>query len=247
MLKRNFLLIISFLLSTSLNSNQENIKLYAFYTPSHKVFVDEWFLPSMQDDYEIILECHEQKCWSGKFLKKGWLATMLKKVDLIIRGIQENCGEIFIHSDVDIQFFAPTKELILHAMQNKDIVIQRNAPDRWRNPLCAGFFACRGNEKTLKLWQMIRQFMITTGKNDQDGLNYFLRRSNHLAIRWGYLPDTFFCGGTFTAREWKPGKPLCIPKGIVLHHANWTIGIPNKIAQLHYVRNEVEQLQNQVS
>jgi len=63
---------------------------------------------------------------------------------------------------------------------------------------------------------------------------------NPYGIRWNYLPRQFFGGGTLAGKAWKPGMVLQVPQDIVLHHANWTIGIENKIAQLKYVKNVVD-------
>ncbi len=223
----------------------ERIKLYAFYTPSHKVFLDKWFLASLQDDYEIILECYDQSCESGDFMKGGWIETMLHKVDLVLRGIKENWGKVFIHSDIDIQFFRPTQKVILDFMQDQDMVVQRDRPSEGKNwkALCAGFFACRGNEKTLKLWSEIRRRLSDKKyihdnpiTNDQEELNYLLIKNNIFDVRWKVLSDEFFGGGTRTGKRWNPGDSLPIPAGIFMHHANWTVGLDNKLAQLEYVR-----------
>jgi len=133
------------LISIALISNaysQDKIKLYTIYTPSHEYMMNEFFLPSIQDDYEIIVEKHNQECQSGNFISAGWLETMIHKVDVVIRGIKENWGQIFIHSDVDIQFFRPTQDLIEKYMIGNDIAIQKNNKS---GEICAGFFACRGN------------------------------------------------------------------------------------------------------
>jgi len=68
--------LISFLLNTPV-SHAERLRLYAFYTPSHQVFLDDWFLPSIQDDFDLILECYDQVCKNGDFMKDGWIETML--------------------------------------------------------------------------------------------------------------------------------------------------------------------------
>lgn len=214
------------------------MKLYSFYTPTHEVFVQEWFLPTLQDEYTVILEQCEQSCPSGDFMAAGWLDTMLRKVDLILRGIDENWGDVFVHSDVDVQFFAPTQSLIEEAIANQDLVVQRDAP--W-GELCAGFFACRANDAVRRLWSEIRsQIAAGANENDQVLLNNLLRGSDaHRDVRWSYLPDRIFSGGTLTGRLWCPGEPLRVPENIVIHHANWTVGVENKLSQLRYVRELV--------
>lgn len=227
--------------------SDEKMKLYALYTPSHEILKDLFFLPSIKDDFDIILEFCDQTCPSAKFMSEGWTKTTIRKVDLIIRAIEDNWGSIFIFSDVDIQFFAPIQDTILKHMHDNDMVIQKNAPN---GVLCSGFFACRGNEKTLQLWKDVKIKMEEDDSNsDQNSLNYCIKRSakkNAYHLAWDYLPDTFFGGGTLTGCEWSPGKTLPIPKGIMMHHANWTKGIKNKIAQLTYVRNEVRRRQKRL-
>lgn len=224
--------------------SHEKIRMYALYTPSHEVLKDKFFLPSIKDDFEIVLEFCEQSCSSAKFMQEGWTDTTMRKVDLIIRAIQENWGNVFIFSDVDIQFFEPMQDIILELIEGKDIVMQRNNPE---GVLCTGFFACRANEKTLRLWQDVKKTMqLSESYSDQNSFNKCIKKrskKNPYDIAWDYLPETFFGGGTLTAYKgylWKPGMDLPIPDGIVMHHANWTNGVKHKIAQLKYVRKLVE-------
>jgi hypothetical protein len=173
-------------------------------------------------------------------MSEGWTKTTMRKVDLIIRAIQENWGKIFIFSDVDIQFFRPVKNFILILMKGKDILMQKNNPE---GVLCTGFFACRANEKTLQLWIDVKHTMEEKQlQSDQISFNQCIKRGskkNSYDVVWDYLPHTFFGGGTLTGYMWKPGMLLPIPYNIMLHHANYTRGIKNKIAQLIYVRDEV--------
>ena len=225
----------------------QKMKLYALYTPSHEILKDKYFLPSIQDDFEIIVQFCEQTSPSATFMSEGWTDTTLRKVDLIIRAIKENLAseDIFIFSDVDIQFFAPIQETIIALMEGKDIIMQRNNPE---GVLCTGFFACRANEKTLRLWQDVKKRMQKNKLNsDQISFNQCIKKKskkNPYDIVWDYLPETFFGAGTLAAYPgylWKPGRKLDIPEGIMLHHANWTRGVKNKDAQLAYVRKEVFQ------
>jgi hypothetical protein len=223
------------------NYGMEKIKLYAFYTPSHTVFVDKWFLPSIKDDYEMIISFfEEQECSTAQFMNEGWKKTTLKKVDMIINAIQENWGKMFVYSDVDIQFFRPTQETILNLIQDNDIVIQRDNP---KGQACTGFFACWGNEKILALWQDVKKTMLEIAElSDQKSFNYCLQTQNNpYGIKWTFLPNEFVSGGTLTGKHWKPGQELPIPDNVILHHANWTEGVENKIAQLNYVKDIVMQ------
>jgi len=255
------------------------MKLYSFCTPSHVILKEKWFVPSLKDDYELVLRSFsqvggiEQQYGTFEFNK-----TMLLKVELIIKAIEENWGNIFLYSDVDVQFFKPTKDIILKAIKGKDMVVHLDA---CAGILCPGFFAAMGNEKNLKLWQCIKTQLIKQyNRHDQDILNELLLdnasrfsvkvekifnlskdfidgfranfnqkkygiylgkvfRSNPFGIKWGYLPIEFFSPGIFLGKTWEPGMDFEVPKNIVLHHVNWTIGINNKLAQMEYVKNIV--------
>lgn len=223
---------------------QERIKLYGFYTESHKQMMEAWFLPSIQDNYELVIEEHEQDCPTGEIMRDGWKKAMMHKVNLVLRGIKENPGKIFVYSDVDIQFFRPTEATIVSMMEGKDLVIQKDAPDGEVN---TGFFACRGNEKNLRLWEEIARRLVLpeTKGHEQDLLNSLILRSNPYDIAWDYLPDDYMGGGTLTGSLWSPGKTLPIPDTITMHHANWTRGLDNKLAQLQYVKETVEARRSQ--
>jgi len=236
-MRRLYIFSYMFLLCYSLSSfADEKIKLYALYTPSHEVLKDHYFLPSIQDDFEIVFEFCEQTCPTAKFMSEGWTKTTMHKVDLIIRAVEENWGKVFIFSDVDIQFFAPIQDIILELMEGKDIIMQKNNPD---GVLCTGFFACRANEKTLRLWTDVKKTMQKKKLNsDQISLNQCIKKRskrNPYGLVWDYLPDSFFGGGTLTGYEWRPGMNLPVPSDIMMHHANWTPGVENKIKQLKLV------------
>lgn len=238
--------LILTLLTCVMSAEQIDVKVYTICTPSHLGLFRDWFLPSITryDDITAIIKYCHQDCPTGEFMQTGWNATMLKKVDLIIEAIEENWGEVFIYSDVDIQFFGSIKDLILQMAKDHDFIVQRDTP---HGDLCAGFFACRGNKKTLALWEKIRgQLELASSGyvNDQTLLQGYLKENNEFNISWNWLPNSFFGGGTFKKKLWKPGEELHIPEAPLMHHANWTIGIANKVAQLNYVKEKVELEQN---
>jgi len=228
------------------SGGKDKIKLYAFYTPSHERLLNEWFLPSIKkyDDYEIVLVHGQQECKTGVFMSQGWLETMVCRVDMIIGAIKENWGKIFIHSDVDIQFFGSTQFFVENAMKNNDIVLQRENPG---GHVCVGFFACRGNERTLALFRHVRSLIIQVieGKIQHTSfqliVNGLLLTRNIHKVKWDYLsPYLFFGAGSLNDRIWKPGMTLPVPETVVMHHANYNWGMEDKAKQLQYVKDIVE-------
>jgi len=240
------------------------MKLYSFYTPSHERLVHEWFLPSIRGRYDVTVKKCEQigPTENHVYRTREFNQTMAFKVELILEAIRENWNQVFLYSDVDVQFLGPTEEVILKRIQGRDLVFQRNTPTKW---VCPGFFACVGSKTTLRLWEAVRRHMQRQlDQDDQDVLNDLLwkkhsrrihlnrfaragfmehvSRVNGCAIRWDYLPNSFFCGASATGTTWKPGMQLRLPRRIVLHHANWTVGLKHKIAQLQYVGDLVSKM-----
>jgi len=223
------------------------VKLYVMVTPSHERYFNEWFLPTLQDKYELVVTRHEQTRAGGVYMRGGWTEAVLKKVDMIIQAIEDNWGTVFIYSDVDIQFFQPTWPTIAAHINDFDMLAQNHGKNN--TEVCTGFFACIGNERTLRAWQAVRKRMrvvMEQGREvgDQKSFNFVMQRDPDM-LTLGVLPRTFMNGGVFAGKWWKPGMSLSIPKGIVLHHANFVHSGDGrtheevKIAQLAYVRERV--------
>jgi len=220
------------------------IKMYGCYSESHEKMKDKYFLPSIKDDYFLILEKISQDCPTGEFESYGWVETMKKKTSLILRAIKENMGGFFVYTDVDLQFFGATKNLLLSLIEGKDVLFQREnyINDEVGGKYCTGFFICRGNERTLNLFEDIYKKVVEQNRNEQFILNNIIGKNVH-NVKHGFLPDCFFTPGIVYGKDgtylWEPGKDMDIPENILVHHANWTKGTENKLKQLEYVRDKV--------
>lgn len=229
------LFLLSCIANTQAQRKPEKLNLYTFYSKSHAVLKDDWFAPSIQrinDNLNVTIRFIDQ-LGNGNYGTKEFNRTMLDKIDLIDDAIKENWGGIFVYADIDIQFFRPFSNIIREMLKKYDMVIAKDSP---QGTCCAGFFAARANRQVQKLWRNVRQLaMRTPARDDQWALNSFLRKTHPCPVSWTYLPKEFFGGGTLTGKNWEPGKSLPVPHNIIMHHANWTVGLPNKIAQLQLV------------
>jgi hypothetical protein len=213
------------------------IPLYSLYTPSHRVLKERFFEPSVPKDVELRLHYFENE-GDGFICSPSFQRAVVRKVEVILQAIRENWGEVFIWSDVDAQFFAPISEWVTEATRDLDLVFQVDAPGP---ALCDGFFFCRGNQDTLRLWQETLDF-VQQPENRGDDQQYVRQALwNGRRMRWGHLPPTFIGGGTFTAQLWEPGREFPVPEATVMHHANFTCGVPNKVRQCDYVLEKVRQ------
>ena len=54
-------------------------------------------------------------------------------------------------------------------------------------------------------------------------------------VSWKYLSKRFWTPGQMGIGIWDPGDALAVPTRMLAHHANWTVGIDNKLRQLEAV------------
>ena len=208
------------------------MKLFAVYSASHEALKDEWFLPTLKDDYDV----RPYRCdvlGEGTYMQDDWSRAILFKSATIINAIQDNWGEVFVYSDVDVTFFAPTEGLILESLRTNDIVCQLDDPS---GNLCTGFLGIRANDATLALWQQVK-CAVERERRDQPAFNRLVREMTDLRV--GSLPVSFFGAGTFSGGLFRIGRKFHIPADPVMFHANFTVGVANKIALLKQARRIV--------
>lgn len=218
--------------------NMHKIKAFALVTPSHAELLNDFLIPSLPKDMDLIVSNNEQHCESGEYMSKGWNTSMCDKVKMIIEAINSNIGECILHIDVDIQFFTTSiSSHIMSALRDIDFVAMN---DNIKGGVaCGGFFAMRCSDETLKLFEDVLKLMNDSNINDQDALNDVLPKSG---VKYGFLDDDKFWS---PRKLWTPNKSLKIPDTILMHHANWCVGVDSKRAQLKkameaYSRNVVD-------
>jgi hypothetical protein len=220
------------------------MKIYTFYTDSHKQLLDDFFLPSFEKtnkNMELIVTKFDQQCKSGIYMSDGWMKSMHDKVDLIIRGIEENWNSFFVHADCDIQFFGDIKEDLLNQIEDNDLAGTDDDPFNQNSEISCGFFICKGNEKTLSLFKEVKRIM---GGNlhDQHAFNHI--KNNYISskkLNYKHYNVSHSNGG----RIWYPGIQLNpFNTNILTHHANWIIGVEHKIKNLELIRNIINENNN---
>lgn len=207
------------------------MKLLTCYTPSHKVFFDQFVLTNPPDGIELIVEMFPQECPSGEFAEEGWNATTARKFEFLIRHMNEmKEGEIFTFSDVDVQFFDTLTEYAHRACSKVDIAFQND----YYGHACTGFFFCRNTEQTRHFFEHAL-LIIKDHRDDQAAVNHILA-THPIDFTYGLLPNQFFTFGSFY-NHWNGETDFPVPDDIVMHHANWVKGIDKKLELLRVVRN----------
>lgn len=230
--------ILGAIVILALGSCLGKIKLYTIYTPSHENMYKTYFLPSVPTDCELVVAFREQNdCPTGAYYSGGWAKMMERKVDVILRGIRENRGDILVYADADIQFFRPIEEYLRAELTGYDFVAQQGWPSK---TICAGFLAIRANEATKQLFEYVKAQCAKLG-DDQSALNFAVKQPVFAQVKWKLLPYQLFPNGAAAmadnlilfqnspnarrnCKRYVPGTKLVVDAGAFLHHANWCVG-----------------------
>jgi len=200
------------------------MNIYSLYTPSHKILYENYFLKTLSKDFTPhILEYQQQDCPTASYYSTGWGKITAKKIEIFIQACLENFNDYFFYCDVDVQFFdINLKDILLTEIGDNDIACQDDI-----HSYNSGVFICKANSKTLSMFEKMK---INFQGCDQKTLNRFLRMCKHKKLSRRFF-TTGFVAGLST------NKKITIPSNIVLHHANWIVGVENKIKTLDMIRN----------
>ena len=207
------------------------MKIYTIHSESHNELYKNFFIPSLPKDLELCSHLIPQECETANFKEHGWKRTCYRKTEIFLKACDENTNDIFVFSDVDIQFFDTNiVSILLDELSDYDLACQY---DTGYLPYCSGFFVCRVNDRTKDLFNRINKFYI---EEDQTSLNYHIS-----ACRAKFLSNRFYTVAQSIGTKWD-GQYFDIPKNISIHHANWVVGVQNKILLLKLVREKYELL-----
>ena len=211
------------------------MKIITFYTDTHVVLYDRFVetLKVTNPNLELHSYKTDQISKSGEYSSEGFNATMVDKLDSILKTIplmEEN--EYFLYADCDIQFFDDMEKDLKPYMDSNDYdMLFQDDIIRY----CAGFFLCKNNEKTRQFFEMIKG-EIKNYLDDQEAMNAYIRRG-HNGMKFGKLPRNkyFTVAAANGGKRWN-GKDFEVPSNVIIHHANWVVGVDTKIKLMDYVK-----------
>jgi len=207
------------------------MKIYTAHSDSHNQLYQQFFLPTLPQDLELNSHLIPQECDTANFKDRGWSQTCYRKTKIFLQACDENPKDIFIFSDVDVQFFCSSiVDDLLKELLDHDIACQY---DTGYLPYCSGFFVCKVNNRTKDLFYKISKLYID---EDQTSLNYHIKTCNAK-----FLSHRFYTVAQNIGTVWN-GQDFDIPRDILIHHANWVVGVQNKISLLKLVREKYELL-----
>jgi GR25 family glycosyltransferase involved in LPS biosynthesis len=207
------------------------LKAVTMITPSHRG-IWQRLRATLPLDVDLITFERAQQCPSGEFMEAGWNSSMIEKVECIAATLEElEEGDFLLHVDADIQFYGTyaLPQLLEHSGEGWIFTGQSEVSADY---VCGGFFLIVNGplaRRTLAgMLELMRRNPDGGGRalNDQEALNAVLRRDK---VKYGCFPEWL----VWSPRSpWRAGNPLDIPVDVLAHHANWTTGAENKIAQL---------------
>lgn len=210
------------------------LNLYTFYTDTHEILLNDFFITSfnetnMCDDFNLHTIKAKQKSNTGCFNSPGFHGTMLDKLDIIISAMESD--DLFVFADCDIQFFQNIYSDILK-YKNFDILAQSDI-----NSICAGFMIIQSSDKLKQYFRNIYNLLAnnpTAYPNDQVCINSNLNNINYTLLP---INEYYTVGNYNNGTVWN-GEDITVPQSILMHHANFTIGVANKIRLMKIVKDK---------
>eukprot|EP00927_Polykrikos_kofoidii_P074585 TRINITY_DN70597_c0_g1_i1.p1 TRINITY_DN70597_c0_g1~~TRINITY_DN70597_c0_g1_i1.p1 ORF type:complete len:344 (-),score=51.47 TRINITY_DN70597_c0_g1_i1:70-951(-) len=168
----------------------------------------------------------------------GGIPTYLYKSQKISDALDEvDEEEVFLFTDVDIQFLSPVQELIENISDGMDLVLQREFEDIGVN---IGFLALRKTAACIAFWKHVRNEIERTQALDQRVVNnalYSGLAAREFGLRWDKFPSEIWA----SSQAWSGPAP----EKVLVHHANFTVlrstsaDPSGKLCQMADVRSSV--------
>jgi len=189
------------------------MKLFFFFDSNFRRLRDH-MVASHQNEFELMEDFIEDL---GVMQNRagGGVPTYLYKAQKIKNALDTvEEGEVFVFSDVDIQFLGPVRGIVEESIVGVDLVLQREFEDIGVN---IGFIAVRNTAATRAFWKHVHCEIERIRGLDQRVVNNALYSglARELGLQWARFPPEIWASSMAGS-----GK---LPERLLLHHANFTI------------------------
>jgi hypothetical protein len=222
--------------ATEDEEREATMKIFSCYSDSHIVFLGKHFLPSVHPDNHVELVHMEQDC-SGVYTDDKWGKMAERMLRLKGQAILAKAGTPpFYVSDVDARFYGDVNVSVdmMQELGSPDLLMQ----DDGEGGLCSGSFVVVPCPRVAEVFFDAIKLLPKHNGHDQPALNEAL--ANHSDVKAVKLPPSYWSHGAATGKKWELGMEVYPPADIVVHQANWCVGIENKLALLDQVKGIVE-------
>lgn len=217
------------------------LRLVSYYTPSHHDMCERFVMSRAWGFDERQFVKHEQTCPTGGFKSPGWNDCMLDKLNTLLALPTDDKPTLYVDADVCLM---PTlvewcrwyvEHLDTDEVAFSDDIIQ------W----CAGIMLFRSSKRVHAFWQTIADLSRAWDLPDQEVIHELRiqaeQRKGRLPVWPRLLPADVFCNwATVSGHQvavpapWD-GESFEVPKTCLAWHANWTVGVANKMRMLERV------------
>ncbi len=210
-----------------------SIQAITCFSASHKALFDKMAASFPREPgLDLAVRSVEQD-GDGTFANAGWQRSTARKMEFtleILESLPEDSLVLWV--DADVVFFRPVRNDLIRLMSEAraEILFQND-----RRELCTGFFIVRRNPRTIELFREVLRVQ-PDHRDDQVAMNSVIAGSG---VRYGLLPKRYYTIGLDNPR-WDGRSSLKLPKTITVFHANWTVGVVNKLKLIAVVGDRMQ-------
>ena len=216
------------------------MKIYTFLAEAQKFMYENYFLSSLPKDLEPHATIHTEPYVDYGVTPFG--ERTRSKLHFMAEACKENFGEIIVFSDADVQFFGPIKKILIEELDDFDIACQQGGIFTYFS-LCPGFFVCKCNDMTLKLFDNMKKFFRI---DDQFSLNeqkWICKYKCLSPTRFFTIGQVLYLNNKSKSKRWQEGVDFMVPETILMHHASGVVTLEKKLKLLDVVRMKVNNKQ----
>tara|TARA_Y100000592_G_C5461818_1_gene314430 strand:+ start:1262 stop:2026 length:765 start_codon:yes stop_codon:yes gene_type:complete len=220
----------------------KKVKVYSVCTESHEKLRDEYFLPSLPKNLEpMVYNVDSQGSGGGKWKTPSFKHAIKNKLSMTLDAVNENMGDIFIISDLDLYYFREFDPY--EFIEDYDIVGQRAyTGKKGEDYICGGFYICRASELTKKwIETCIEDSPKSNGGLEQATLHKWRSK---LGLKSNLLDDRFLSPRQAVSKghleDWLSKDNGKLSKELFLFHANFISGLSAKRKLIDKVISWVE-------
>lgn len=206
----------------------KKLPILVVLSSAHEDLYEKYFLPTLPEGAEVILKDLGKNTDDGSFLSAEWQDAMCAKIRHAL-GFCERAeeGQLFLVSDVDVQFFPSFDTGKFAAYFDSlccDLAFQKERMRKGDAEVNCGFYAGRNTLAVRSLLKASLQRIESDAiKNEQVVINNMMES---MAVPFAFLDQRFYA----RSHGFPPSADVWI------HHANWTTTIDQKVDQLDRVR-----------
>lgn len=215
------------------------LRLVSYCTPSHEQMCERFVMSRAWGFDDRRVTRFSQTCPSGEFKSSGWNDCMLDKLRTLMALPTDGVTTLYVDADVSLMPGLAAWCDGASGSLADDTVAFSDDVAQW----CAGIMLFKSTPRVSSFWRTLADLAVAWNVPDQDALHSLRMQSHHqsgrLPIDVALLPPDRFCNwATVSAPAIPPpwtGEAFAVPETCLAWHANWTLGIENKLAMLNRV------------